>query len=126
MNHMKVARVLLLLLAVLLCLVSGGRVRGAPDEAEAARQVASAANDDALGLEERQEALKKLEEAARLFLSAGETQEAARVFNRAGRLQLILNAPQDALDSHRQALSLLKQTPAIELEVDSLNGLAAA
>ena len=62
MNHMKVARVLLLLLAALLCLVQGARVRGAPDEAEAARQVASAANDDALGLEERQEALKKLEE----------------------------------------------------------------
>jgi CHAT domain-containing protein len=123
---MKVPRVLLLSLVVLLCLISGARTRGAVDAAETARQIAAAANDDAVGLEERQEALRKLEEAAGLFLSAGETVEAARVLNRAGRLQLILNAPHDALDSHRQALALLEQTPAPEVEVDGLNGLAAA
>jgi CHAT domain-containing protein len=126
MNHTEVRRDLLLLLAALLCLVPGARALGASDAVEEARQIAAAADDDAAGLEGRREALKKLEEAARLFLDAGETLEAARALNRAGRLQLLLNAPRVALDSHRQALTLLKQTPAPELEVDSLNGLAAA
>ncbi|HEX8845170.1 MAG TPA: CHAT domain-containing protein [Pyrinomonadaceae bacterium] len=123
---MNVQRGLLMLLAVLLCLVARARAPETPDAREAARQTAASVNDDAISLEERQEALKRLEEAARLFISAGETIEAARVLNRAGHLQLILNKPQDALDSHRQALALLKQTPSLEAEVDNLNGLASA
>src|SRR5437763_15616299 len=126
MSHVKVSRGPMLLLAALLCLTQGARALGAPGDAEAARQVAASADDGAVGLEGRQEALKKLEEAARLFLGAGETLEAARVLNRVGRLRLILNAPQDALVSHRQALALLKRTPSPEVEVDGLNGLAAA
>ncbi|HYY93416.1 MAG TPA: CHAT domain-containing protein [Pyrinomonadaceae bacterium] len=126
MSHMKVFRASLLLLAAALCLAQGARVRGASDDLEAARQAASAADDSAVGLEARREALGKLEEAARLFLNAGERLEAARALNRAGRLQLLLSAPQDALDSHRRALALLEQTPSPEVEVDGLNGLAAA
>lgn len=126
MGRMKAPRELLTLAALLLCLTPGLRGQEPPDAAEAARQLASAANDDAVGLEERQEALRKLEEAGRLLLSVGETAEAARVLNRVGRLQLILNAPQDALDTHNEALALLKGTPAPDAEVDNLNGLGAA
>ena len=126
MNQRKASRKLLLLLAAALCLTQGARARGASDDLEAARQSAAAADDGAVGLEARREALGKLEEAARLFLSAGEGLEAARALNRAGRLQLLLSAPRDALDSHRRALSLLQQTPSPEVEVDGLNGLAAA
>jgi CHAT domain-containing protein/Flp pilus assembly protein TadD len=88
--------------------------------------MASAADDNAFSVEGRQEALKKLTAAADLFLSTGETEEAARALNRAGRLLLILNAPRDALDTHRRALALLKETTYLEAEVDNLNGLAAA
>lgn len=126
MNQRKVLRKLLLLLAAALCLAQSAGVRGASDDLETARQSAAAADDGAVGLEARREALGKLEEAARLFLNAGESLEAARALNRAGRLQLLLSAPQDALDSHRRALSLLQQTPSPEVEVDGLNGLAAA
>ena len=125
---MKATRDLFMLLAVLLCLISGVQALEAWDDRETARQTAAAVDDNAIGLEERREALKKLEEAVRLFLSVGETEEAARVLNRVGRLQLILNAPQDALASHHRALTLLKQTPApaAATEVDSLNGQGAA
>jgi CHAT domain-containing protein/tetratricopeptide (TPR) repeat protein len=93
---------------------------------ETARQLVSTANDNATTLAERQDALHKLQESARLFVSAGEKIEAARVLNRAGRLQLILNSPQDSIDTHNHALSLLKGTTAVEVEVDNLNGLANA
>src|SRR6185369_8695012 len=75
---------------------------------------------------DRQAALTRLQESAQLFLSAGENIEAARVLNRVGRLQLLLNSPQDAINSHNQALDLLKSAPSVEVEVDNLNGLAAA
>src|SRR5205085_5744339 len=85
MKYTKVPRTLLLLLAALLCLFPCARALGATDDVETARQVAASADDGAVGLEERQESLKTLEEAARLFLGAGETLEAARALNRAGR-----------------------------------------
>ncbi|HWS99288.1 MAG TPA: CHAT domain-containing protein [Pyrinomonadaceae bacterium] len=97
-----------------------------PDAAATARRLASEANDEAAGVEGREEALGKLKEAANLFQSAGENVEAARALNRAGRLQLLLNTPQDAIASHNQALDLLKLTPSPEVRVDSLNGLGAA
>jgi CHAT domain-containing protein/predicted negative regulator of RcsB-dependent stress response len=93
---------------------------------ETARQLASTANDNATTLAERKDALDKLQESAQLFVSAGEKIEAARVLNRAGRLQLVLSAPQDSIDTHNHALSLLKGTTAVEVEVDNLNGLANA
>src|SRR5205085_4432202 len=117
---------LLTLAALLLC--HAARVGGQepPDALDGARQLASSADDAAVTLEGRQEALGKLEEAARLFISADETVEAARALNRAGRLQLALNAPLDALANHQRALELLTQTPAPDAEADSLNGLGAA
>jgi CHAT domain-containing protein len=93
---------------------------------ETARQIAATTNDNATTLVERQEALKRLEEAARLFLSEGEKAEAARVLNRVGHLHLILNSPQNAITTHNEALDLLKEAPAVEVEADNLNGLAAA
>jgi CHAT domain-containing protein len=125
MSLTKILRDCFISLAVLLCLVTGVRALGPSDAVETARQMAAAANDNAAGLDERRESLKKLEESVRLFLGAGETGEAARMLNRAGRLQLILNAPQDALASHRRALALLKRAPDLEAEVDGLNGLGA-
>lgn len=88
--------------------------------------MAAAVDDNAAGLEERQSALKKLKEAVSLFESAGETVEAARVLNRAGRLQLLLVEPQASIDSHRQALTLLRRKLDVRLKVDALNGLGAA
>jgi CHAT domain-containing protein len=120
----KLARHLIVLF-VLLCLIPDAPAFQVSDTVEAARQMAAAVDDNAAGLEERKSALKKLKEAASLFESAGETVEAARVLNRAGRLQFLLSAPKDAIDSHRQALALLKRRPDVQLEVDALNGLGA-
>jgi CHAT domain-containing protein/tetratricopeptide (TPR) repeat protein len=111
---------------LLVCPATPQRGQVTPGAAEAARQLAGAANDNAAGLEGRREALRKLEEAARLFEGAGELIEAAHALNRAGRLQLILNAPQSALDDHSKALDLLKQSPDAGAEVDGLNGQGAA
>jgi CHAT domain-containing protein/TolA-binding protein len=126
MGLRKMPNKLLLFAAGLLSLVVGVNTLGQPEGKEMARQMAAAADDNAASLEARQEALSKLNEAVRLFLGAGETVEAAGVLNRVGRLQLKLSSPQAALDSHNQALSLLKRTPNVDLEVDGLNGLGAA
>jgi CHAT domain-containing protein len=77
-------------------------------------------------LAERQKALAELRELVSLSLSRGERLEAARALSSVGRLHLTLNEPQAALDSHRQALDLLKDIFAVDLRVDNLNGLAAA
>src|SRR5258706_2751308 len=108
---------------VLLCFVLSAQTLGQSNLKELAQQIAAGTTDDAVSLEARQDALKKLAEAKQMYLNAGETVDAARVLNRMGRLQLKLNAPQDALASHNQALALLKATPALEVEVDNLNGL---
>jgi hypothetical protein len=86
--------------ALLLCLVISGEALETGSQ-DAARQVASAADDNASTLEGRQAARKKLEEAAELFLNAGEAVETARVLNRLGRLQLILDAPEAAIETHQ-------------------------
>lgn len=125
---MKQARLLVnfcRLLTVFLCLFAGEKSLAVGDDArEIARQTASAANDEALTLDERREALKKLKEAVPLFISAGDSTEAARVLNRVGRLQRLLNEPRDALESYQQALNLLKGK-STEVVVDSLNELGA-
>lgn len=123
---MKPSRHFLMLIALMLCGIPCLHGQGASDPLEMARQFAREANDNAISLEDRQEALRKLEESARLFLSVSETTEAARALNRAGRLQLRLHNPQAALASHSQALDLLRQTPDTEAEVDGLSGLGAA
>ena len=113
-------------LLVVLGIAASLQAQGTTSPLEAGRELADTANDNANSLAERQDALKKLEEAVGLFLSVNEKLEAARVLNRAGRLQLILNSPQEAITSHNRALDLLKDTPSVEVEVDNLNGLAAA
>lgn len=77
-------------------------------------------------VEGRRSVLKELEESVRLALSEGQTLEAARDLNRIGGLHLLLNDPQAALASHLQALDLLRQSPDPQVEIDSLNGSAAA
>lgn len=126
MNPKKVSRNLSLLVAGLLYVVVGVNGLGQPEGRETGRQIAAIADDKAASFEERQEALRKLKEAVRRLLGAGDTVESARILNRVGRLQLKLSLPQAALDSHQHALSLLKSTPDVTLEVDSLNGLGAA
>jgi CHAT domain-containing protein len=126
MRVMKLPCHLLMLIALMLCQVPCLHGQEASDALEKARQLASAANDNAISMEDRQEALRLLQESARLFLSVNETLEAARVLNRAGRLQLILYKPSDAVATHSQALELLRQTPDTKTEVDGLNGLGAA
>jgi CHAT domain-containing protein/tetratricopeptide (TPR) repeat protein len=123
---MKVTRHLLVLLIVLVCLVPARNALSQSDPKAIARETAAAVDDNAVSREARQASLEKLKEAARLFLSANENLEAARVLNRVGHFQLILNEPQEAMASYKQALTLLKTSPSIEIEVDSLNGLAGA
>ena len=70
--------------------------------------------------------LRELQEAVQIALANGQTLDAARNLNRIGGLYMLLNDPQAALASHLQALDLLRQSPDTEVEVDSLNGSAAA
>src|ERR1043165_6287144 len=104
---MKAPRHLLMLIVLLLCAATCLHGQEASDSLEMARQLANAANDNAVSLEDRQESLRRLQQSADLFLSVGESVEAARVLNRAGRLQLLLSSPQDAAASHSKALALL-------------------
>ena len=120
---MKFRRFIFVLVSVLICSSASVRALNVSDAKEIARQTADSVNDNAVSLEARQEALKELEDAARLYLSSDEKIEAARVLNRVGHFHLILNAPGDALDSYNRALALLKQFPSTETEVDSRNGL---
>jgi CHAT domain-containing protein len=115
-----------LLISASLCLAIFVQVQVTPDPKEVARQLAATANDAATTRVDRQAALTKLQAAAQLFLNEAENIEAARTLNRMGRLQLLLNSPTDAINSHDHALDLLKTTPSVEVEVDNLNGLAAA
>ena len=124
MKRLKATINLCLLLGLVFCSETGGHAIKKPAALDAARLAANAADDNASTLEGRQAASRKLEEAAGLFLEAGESLEAARVLNRLGRLQLILNEPQAALDSHQKALDLLKQWPDPQVEVDNLNSQA--
>lgn len=114
------------LITILFCLALSAPAQVTTDVREMARQLAAAANDKAPTLQERQDALQKLEEAARLFLSVDEKVEAARVLNRAGRLHLLLSSPPNAIATHTKALALLNQAPSVETEIDNLNGIAAA
>ena len=91
----------------------------------AARQAAAEARDDVRTLAEREYSRGKLEEAARLFIAAGSSVEAAETLNRLGRLQLILNLPDEALESHQTALKLLEQQSEVIPRINNLNGLGA-
>lgn len=124
MNRRKLYQHFLVVLTLLLFFAPQTPGQGTISAGDTARKLITEANDNSPTKGEREEALKKLEEAARLFLNVDEKREAARALNRVGRLHLLLNAPEQALASHNEALSLLKQSPWVEGEVDNLNGLA--
>ena len=84
---MTFPRFIVVLLSVLICSAASVRPINGSDAKEIARQSADSANDDAISLEARQAALKKLEDAARFYLSIGDKLEAARILNREGHLQ---------------------------------------
>ena len=98
----------------------------APQAQEDADTLAREADASATTVEARQQALTTLLASAYQLRDAGETLEAARALNRAGRLQLKLNLLQDALVTYQEALTILKRTPHLSTNVDSLNGLSEA
>jgi CHAT domain-containing protein len=108
---------------LLFCLAARAPAQEARGAGEEAARLASAADDHAATLGGRREALRQLEEAARLHESAGEAARAARALTRAGRLRLLLSDPEAAFASHRRALSLLKRAPDAEAEADALAAL---
>jgi CHAT domain-containing protein/uncharacterized protein HemY len=77
-------------------------------------------------VEDRKRVLQELEESVRLALGEGQTLDAARNLNRIGGLHLLLNDAPAALASHLQALNLLRQSSDAKVEIDNLNGSAAA
>jgi CHAT domain-containing protein len=125
MISLKKLRDLGLYLTMLAGLVSAGQAPTTTPTIDEARRAASVAEASVVTLEAREAALKQLQEAVRLFLLANDTVEAAQILNRVGRLQLVLNDPLAAIESHKRALALLDQTPSDRIRVDSLNGLAA-
>lgn len=125
MISLKKLRDLALYLTMLAGLVSAGQAPTTAPTIDEARRAASVAEASVFTLEAREAALKQLQEAVRLFLLANDTVEAAQILNRVGRLQLVLNDPLAAIESHKRALALLDQTPSDRIRVDSLNGLAA-
>jgi CHAT domain-containing protein/Tfp pilus assembly protein PilF len=115
------------LVVALLCLLSGMQLFAVPDAKQhSARQEQADTYEYGKTRAERQELLRKLNEALPFFLNADNNSEATRTLNRKGRLQLLLNEPNDAIESFQQALVLLKKSPAVELEIDSCNGLGAS
>jgi CHAT domain-containing protein/tetratricopeptide (TPR) repeat protein len=76
-------------------------------------------------LEERQQTVATLLSAAEAAINSDDPVKAARFLNRAGRLQLLLSHPLEALKSHQQALSTIKDQDA-STKIASLNGVAAA
>ena len=86
----------------------------------------SAGTTEPSTVEGRKSASRDLEAALQLALSQGQTLEAARILTRIGGLQFLLNDPAAAVASHTQALGLLTNTPNTEIEIDNLNGTAAA
>lgn len=126
MVHLKKARDIVLVLAIFVGVFVCGEVRAPTQTNEEATRAAAVAENKAITLEDRQAALTQLQEAARLFLLANNRSEAGKVLNRIGRLQLRLNDPPTAIESHNRALDLLRQFPDSPSTVDNLNGLAAA
>jgi CHAT domain-containing protein/Tfp pilus assembly protein PilF len=77
----------------------------------------------AITVEERQRALTVLLDAASRLRDTAETVKAARFLNRAARLRFLLNQPQDALATYRDALAAHESSPDVPTDVDSLNGM---
>lgn len=80
-------------------------------------------DESAITVEERQHALATLLDAASRLRDTPESVKAARFLNRAARLQFLLNRPQDALATYRDALAEHESSPDVPTDVDSLNGM---
>lgn len=80
-------------------------------------------DESAITVEERQHALTMLLDAASRLRHTAESVKAARFLNRAARLQFLLNRPQDALATYRDARAAHESTPDVPTDVDSLNGM---
>lgn len=89
-------------------------------------QAGSATTEKPVSIAGRKGLLRELQEAVQIALGNGQNLDAARNLNRIGGLYMLLHDPQAALASHLQALDLLRQSPNSEVEIDSLNGSAAA
>ncbi len=122
---MKLPVVLLLFLLVV-HLLEANAPRSPAGLGAVVLQAASATTPKPVTVEERTTTLRDLDASFRLALANGQSLEAARNLNRIGTLYLLLNQPEYALTSHLQALTLLRQAPNPQVEIDNLNGAAAA
>jgi CHAT domain-containing protein/Tfp pilus assembly protein PilF len=110
-------RLILLLLAVLA--LSPVYARQGGDDRVLTRE----SDESAITAEEKQHALTVLLDAAGRLRGTAESVKAARFLNRSARLQFLLNQPQDALATYRNALAAHESAPDVPTDVDSLNGM---
>ena len=120
---MKLPVVILLFLVIQLSQACAPR---SPAGLGACAVESGSANRKSVTVEDRKNDLKQLEQCVQVALSSGQTLEAARILNRIGGLHRLLNQSEAAVASHLQALDLLRQSPDPQVEVDNLNGSAAA
>lgn len=117
---MSVRRILFLILGLCLALALAA-------QAQDGAGVSLREQDESLTtVEERQRAVAILLTRAGELRLSGQPLEAARSLNRAGALQIRLYLRQDALATFQEALRLLQQTPDVETQIDSLNGIGRA
>src|ERR1051325_5170523 len=89
-------------------------------------EVLTRKNDDrANTIAERQQALTALQAAAEQYRSSDPV-KAAAFLNRAARLQIRLHLTDQALTTFQQASALLERAPDPAVNIDNLNGIAAA
>ena len=76
-------------------------------------------------MEERQQTVSILVEAARVARESGDYLKAARFMNRVGRLQLLLNLPEEASATFQEVLKTLNENDT-SARIETLNGAAMA
>lgn len=75
---------------------------------------------------DRERAVASLRSKADELRQSGQLIEAARALNRVGRFQIRMSEPTEAIDTFKEAISLLDQQPDINTRIDNLNGLASS
>ena len=110
-----------LLLGFLLCLASSPISAQAPEVDVLNRE----GDERVTSMEERQQTVSILLEAARVARESGDYLKAARFMNRVGRLQLLLNLPDEALATFQDVLKTLNDND-ISAKIETLNGAAMA
>lgn len=109
-------------LLVLICALSSSAGAQLSNE-----EILSRATDEsAASTPERQRVLAVLLSAASQARDAGDNAKAAGFFNRAARLQIRLSLANEALATFQEALALAKRANNPTVQVDSMNGVAAA